>query len=105
MRSMAKERDAGRQVLDDRSNAPPIGTDFSAARTLSNPIHYVQFQSILIISRHDSHHFATALNYYPGEYKYTALAKYRSPFEHTESTHGIESRIIQKIQLQLEEFA
>lgn len=68
-----------------------------------SPIHYVQFQSILIISRHDSHHFATALNYYPGEYKYTALAKYRSPFEHTESTHGIESRIIQKIQLQLEE--
>lgn len=42
MRSMAKERDAGRQVLDDRSNAPPIGTDFSAARepfpTLPRPL-------------------------------------------------------------------
>lgn len=77
-------RQAGRQVLDDRSNAARIGTDFSNPNPPPSITSHHPFRSILIISRahHDSRHFTTAFNYYPGEWVRcdgaAAPAKYRS---------------------------
>lgn len=79
-----KEMQAGRQVLDDRSNAARIGTDFSNPNPPPSITSHHPFRSILIISRahHDSRHFTTAFNYYPGEWvrcdEAAAPAKYRS---------------------------
>lgn len=86
VRSMTrkKEMQAGRQVLDDRSNAARIGTDFSNPNPPPSITSHHPFRSILIISRahHDSRHFTTAFNYYPGEWVRcdgaAAPAKYRS---------------------------